>query len=72
MDKSRNLFKFVSVLLSVSVERVCVSRMRDFFFFFQICQAVTSNISDYKHAQVGESLFLQSPNKIKHCINVHI
>ena len=30
-DKSHNLFKFVSVLLSASVERVGVSRMRDFF-----------------------------------------
>ena len=30
-DKSRHLFKFVSVLLSASVERVGVSRMRDFF-----------------------------------------
>ena len=30
MDKSRNLFKFVSVLLSASLERVGVSRMRDF------------------------------------------
>ena len=29
-DKSRNLFKFVSVLLSPSVERVGVSHMRDF------------------------------------------
>ena len=29
-DKSRNLFKFVSVLLSASVERVGVSRVRDF------------------------------------------
>ena len=32
LDKSRNLFKFVSVLLSVLVERVGVSCMRDFFF----------------------------------------
>ena len=30
-DKSCNLFKFVSVLLSASVERVGVSRMRDFY-----------------------------------------
>ena len=30
-DNSHNLFKFVSVLLSASVERVGVSRMRDFF-----------------------------------------
>ena len=30
-DKSRNLFKFVLGLLSASVERVGVSRMRDFF-----------------------------------------
>ena len=29
-DKSRNLFKFESVLLSASVERVGASRMRDF------------------------------------------
>ena len=28
-DKSRNLFKLVSVLLSAAVERVGVSRMRD-------------------------------------------
>ena len=35
-DKSRNLFKFVSVLLSASVERVGVSRMRDFFFTISI------------------------------------
>ena len=31
IDKSRNLLKFVSVLLSASVKRVGVSRMRDFF-----------------------------------------
>ena len=31
IGKSRNLFKIVSVLLSASVERVGVSRMRDFF-----------------------------------------
>ena len=30
IDKSRDLFKFVSVLLSASVERVGVSSMRDF------------------------------------------
>ena len=30
-DKSCNLLKIVSVLLSASVERVGVSRMRDFF-----------------------------------------
>ena len=30
-DKSHNLFKFVLVLLSASVESVGVSRMRDFF-----------------------------------------
>ena len=30
-DKSCNLFKFVSVLISASVERVGVSCMRDFF-----------------------------------------
>ena len=30
-DKPRNLFKFVSILLSASVERVGVSRMQDFF-----------------------------------------
>ena len=30
LDKSRNLSKFVSGLLSASVERVGVSRMRDF------------------------------------------
>ena len=32
--KSTNLFKFVLVLLSASVERVGISRMRDFFYFF--------------------------------------
>ena len=32
IDKSRNLFKFVSVLLSASVKRVVVSRMPDFFY----------------------------------------
>ena len=31
-DKSSNLFKFVSVLISASVERVGVSRMRDFLY----------------------------------------
>ena len=30
LDKLRNLFKFVSVLLSASVEKVGFSRMRDF------------------------------------------
>ena len=33
LDKSRNLSKIVSVLLSASVERFFVSRMRDFFFY---------------------------------------
>ena len=32
--KSRNLFKFVSVILCALVERVGVSRMRDFFYMF--------------------------------------
>ena len=32
LDKSRNLSKIVSVLLSASVERFDISRMRDFFF----------------------------------------
>ena len=32
-DKSCNLFKIVLVLLSSSVKRVGVSRMRDFFLF---------------------------------------
>ena len=31
LDKSRKLLKFVSVLLSASVKRFDVSRMRDFF-----------------------------------------
>ena len=31
LDKSRNLFKFLPVLLSASVDRVGVSRMRDFY-----------------------------------------
>ena len=35
-DKSRNLFKFVSVLLSASVERVGASRMQDFFLLFKL------------------------------------
>ena len=34
LDKSCYLSKFVSVLLSASVERVGVSRMRDFFYVF--------------------------------------
>ena len=33
LHKSRNLFQFVSVLLSASVKRVGVSRMRDFFCY---------------------------------------
>ena len=33
-DKSRNFFKFVSVLLSASVERVGVSHMQDFYHEF--------------------------------------
>ena len=33
-DKVRNLFKFVSVLLSALVQRVGVSRMRDFLYGF--------------------------------------
>ena len=36
-DKSRNLFKFVSVLLSASVERGGVSRMRDFVLTTELC-----------------------------------
>ena len=38
IDKSCNLFKFVSVLLSASVERVGVSRMLDFFYSFTFVQ----------------------------------
>ena len=34
LDKSRNLSKIVSVLLSASVERIFVSRMRDFLILF--------------------------------------
>ena len=34
LDTSRNLFKFVLVVLSASVERVGVSRMRDFFITY--------------------------------------
>ena len=48
LDKSRNLFKFVSVLLSASVERVGVSRMRDFKvtnrFLFLLAQFHFKNI----------------------------
>ena len=33
-DKSCNVFKFLSVLLSASVKRVGVSRMRDFLILF--------------------------------------
>ena len=42
LDKYRNLFKFVSVLLSASVERFGVSRMRDFYLS-------TTNRSIYQH-----------------------
>ena len=38
LDKSRNLSNIVSVLLSASVERFCVSRMRD--FIFTICYPI--------------------------------
>ena len=36
LDKSRDLLKFISVLLSASVERVGVSRMQDFSLKRQI------------------------------------
>ena len=48
-DKTRNLFKFVSVLLSKLVERVGVSRMR--YFLEEIRRlhyAGFSQISSYK------------------------
>ena len=38
LDKSRNLSKIVSVLLSASVERFFVSRVRDFFYLLEIYQ----------------------------------
>ena len=36
LDKSRKLFKIVSVLRSASVKRFDVSRMRDFKIYFDI------------------------------------
>ena len=46
-DKSRNLSKIVSVLLSASVERFNVSRMRDFYIMFTPCHqtCVTCHVS---------------------------
>ena len=48
-DKSHNLFKFVSVLLSALVERVGVSRMRDFLEEIRrLHYSGFSQISSYK------------------------
>ena len=47
VDKSRNLFKFVLVLLSASVERVGVSRMRD--FLINGLTLVQSGVRQYEH-----------------------
>ena len=52
LDKSRNLFKFVSVLLSASVKRVCVSRMRDLLqeiFTIYVKSGRIQNIQKCKH-----------------------
>ena len=48
IDKSRNLFKFVLVLLSASVEIVGVSRMRDFYIqqLFLLISLVVRSIPD--------------------------
>ena len=45
LHKSRNLFQFVSVILSASVERVGVSRMRDFFSSFSVFHSSYSNLN---------------------------
>ena len=47
-DKLRNLFKFVSVLLSASVKRVGVSRMRDFLKLMLLLLYSVSLSSDKK------------------------
>ena len=53
-DKSCNLFKFVSVLLSASVERVGVSRIRDFFLIYLIiCATQGRNGKLLMNIQVG-------------------
>ena len=48
IDKSCNLFKFLLVLLSASVERVGVSRMRD-FFMIMILMVMIGSISFQSH-----------------------
>ena len=49
-DKSRNLFKFVFVLLSASVQRVGVSRMRDFYFIFLKTYSLKCSKKNYTRA----------------------
>ena len=49
-DKSCNLFKFVSVLLSASVKRVGVSRMR---YFFQNMTRFVPNMTRFVPTTTG-------------------
>ena len=50
--KSRDLFKFVLVLLSASVERVGVSRMRDFTMYSKYTAHLSSNGSHFLSARI--------------------
>ena len=47
IDKSRNLIKFVLVLLSASVQRAGVSRMRDFKNTLKMFQKILPNLGHF-------------------------
>ena len=59
-DKSCNLFNFVSVLLSASVERVGVSRMRDFFLIF-FNDGLSMNVFPFTSTRFFEHCIVQRP-----------
>ena len=63
-DKSCDLFKLVSVLLSASVERVGVSSMRDFFYILKKRQDTENRLFFHDFVVgvgvgVGTTLFLE-------------
>ena len=59
IGKSRNLFKIVSVLLSTSVKKVGVSRMRDFFYMSLVTGDISTN-HEFMNKSVAK-VFVEEP-----------
>ena len=69
LDKSHNLFKFVLVLLSPSVERVGVSRMQDFFLcgnhYYVLFITLHAKTESLAHVQPLLSTYLAQVSLLK-------